>query len=586
MPHGINICAVAYLCIIFFFFSRSSACPLDLEYVVKIPWDTSTCRPTAADFPSPNCCQTLTSLYGVAFAHRLKNTSLFRLPDLQTSSSCLSDFQSKLNRLDLPRRLASACFAPHRFVNTTDVCAGLQTRRDWVALLGESTPLDAACRRDLTDLGACDACVGAGFRAQSRLLAIDGNISHSTGCFHYTILYAAGVVNELGPHSTGALSCIFGLPLVSGAGGGGDRSLILAAAGAGFAAVVVTCLVAFLLKRVVGEKQVAASESEGFPSSDSESSDDRPLLNWRPKRDTLWYRVEDIVNATDNLSPKNLIGRGQFGEVYKGKLGDGSLIAVKKVIDTELGFLSEVEIITSLRHRNLVPLRGCCVDDNTNEKYLIYDYMPNGNLSEHLFPKQRGNRAMSWPERKSVILDVANALLYLHRGVNPPVYHRDIKPTNILLDAHMRARVSDFGLAKRGEGCLTTRIAGTHGYLAPEYALYGQLTEKSDVYSFGIVVLEVMCGRKGLDLSSTAVLITDWAWPHVKGGRIEQVLDPWLLRGGYPKVIMERFVVVGILCAHLMVALRPTILEALKMLEGDIELPTIPDRPSFAPFPN
>ncbi|XP_047961997.1 probable receptor-like protein kinase At1g11050 [Salvia hispanica] len=455
--------------IFFFFFTRSSACPLDLEYVVKIPWDTSSCRPSTG-IPSPNCCQTLTSLYGVAFAHRLKNTSLFRLPDLETASSCLSNFQSKLDRLALPRQIASACFAPHRFVNTTDVCAGLQTRRDWVALLGESTPLDLACRRDLSDLGACDACVGAGFRAQSRLLEIDGNISHSTGCFHYTILYAAGVVNELGPHSTGALSCIFGLPLLSRGAGGGDRSLILAAAGAGFAAVVVTCLVAFLLKGVIGEKQVAASESDGFPSSDSDSSDDRPLLNWRPKTDTLWYKINDIEKATDNLSPRNLIGRGQFGEVYKGKLGDGSLIAVKKVIDTELEFVSEVEIITSLRHRNLVPLRGCCVDDTTDQKYLIYDYMPNGNLSEHLFPKQRGSdRAMPWPQRKSVILDVANALLYLHRGVNPPVYHRDIKPTNILLDAQMRARVADFGLAKRGEmgeGRLTTRIAGTHGYLA------------------------------------------------------------------------------------------------------------------------
>ncbi|KAG6398676.1 hypothetical protein SASPL_140143 [Salvia splendens] len=582
----INLCSVVCLCI--FFFTRSSACPLDLEYVVKIAWDTSSCRPsTAAGIPSPNCCQTLTSLYGVAFAHRLKNTSLFRLPDLETSSSCLSNFQSKLDRLGLPRQIASACFAPHRFVNTTNVCAGLQTRRDWVALLGESTPLDLACRSDLSDLGACDACVGAGFRAQSRLLAIDGNISHSTGCFHYTILYAAGVVNELGPHSTGALSCIFGLPLLSRGGGGGDRSLILAAAGAGFAAVVVTCLVAFLLKGVVGEKQVAASESEGFASSDSDSSDDRPLLNWRPKTDTLWYKINDIEKATDSLSPKNLIGRGQFGEVYKGKLGDGSLIAVKKVIDTELEFVSEVEIITSLRHRNLVPLRGCCVDDTTHQKYLIYDYMPNGNLSEHLFPKQRGlDRTMPWPQRKSVILDVANALLYLHRGVNPPVYHRDIKPTNILLDAQMRARVADFGLAKRGEGRLTTRIAGTHGYLAPEYALYGQLTEKSDVYSFGIVVLEVMCGRKALDLSSSTVLITDWAWPQVKGGRVEQVLDPCLLGRGFPKEIMERFVVVGILCAHLMVALRPTILEAVKMLEGDIELPILPDRPSFAPFPN
>lgn len=482
-------------------------------------------------------------------------------------------------------------------MNTTNVCAGVQTKQDWVARLGGSTSLDEDCRHDLSELSACDACVIAGFRAQSRLLAHDGNSSHSTGCFHYTILYAAGVVNELGPESTGALSCIFGLPLIPTAGGG-DRSLVLASTGAGFAAVVVTCLIGFWLRRGGRrEKQSggAASESGGSTSSESDSESDTPLLNWRPKADSLWYNIEEIKRVTDNFSSKNLIGEGQFGVVYRGKLGDGSLIAVKKVVNTELEgdaeFFREVEIISSLRHRNLVPLRGCCcvvVDGvySSNQKFLVYDYMPNGNLGDHIFPKKRGGkRAMSWPERKNVILDVANALLYLHRGVNPPVYHRDIKPTNILLDSYMRARVADFGLAKRGsegESHLTTRIAGTHGYLAPEYALYGQLTEKSDVYSFGIVILEVMCGRKAIDFTSSPFLITDWAWPMVKAGKIEQVLDPWLLNGRYPKMIMERFVVVGILCAHLMVALRPTILDALKMLEGDVEVPSIPDRPLYA----
>ncbi|RVX04540.1 putative receptor-like protein kinase [Vitis vinifera] len=154
----------------------------------------------------------------------------------------------------------------------------------------------------------------------------------------------------------------------------------------------------------------------------------------------------------------------------------------------------------------------------------------------------------------------------------------------------MRARVADFGLAKQsreGQSHLTTRVAGTHGYLAPEYALYGQLTEKSDVYSFGVVVLEIMCGRKALDLSSGspgAFLITDWAWSMVKAGKIEEALDASLLKDEdssnlNPKAIMERFLLVGILCAHVMVALRPTISDALKMLEGDVEVPAIPDRP-------
>lgn len=480
-------------------------------------------------------------------------------------------------------------------MNTTDVCAGIRSKLDWVGVLGKSTPLDEGCRRDLSELSACDSCVIAGFRTQSRLLAVDGDDSHSRGCFHYTILYAAGVVNELGAESDGALSCIFGLPLLSaGGGGGGDRSLLFVSIGAGFAAAVVVVVTSLIGFRLSGD----GSETRGLPSLEFDSEEERSLLNWRPKADSLWYTAGEIEKVTDNFSPKNLIGKGRFGAVFKGKLADGSLIAVKKLMDTELEgdeeFMCEVEIISSLKHRNVVPLRGCCINRRQMEKYLVYDYMPNGNLGEHLFPEARGGKTkrkktkvMSWAQRKSVILDVANALVYLHHGVDPPVYHRDIKPTNILLDSCMRARVADFGLAtrgKEGESHLTTRIAGTHGYLAPEYALYGQLTEKSDVYSFGIVVLEIMCGRKALDFSSSTVLITDWAWPLVKAGKIEQVLDGSLLDERYPKMVMERFVMVGILCAHLMVALRPTVMDALKMLEGDIELPPIPDRPLYAPF--
>ncbi|TKY60159.1 receptor protein kinase [Spatholobus suberectus] len=216
--------------------------------------------------------------------------------------------------------------------------------------------------------------------------------------------------------------------------------------------------------------------------------------------------------------------------------------------------------------------------------------MPNGSLEDHLFPTKLDNentkKSLTWPQRKSIILDVANALVYLHFGVKPAVYHRDIKATNILLDADMRARVGDFGLARQSSESrshLNTRVAGTRGYLAPEYALYGQLTEKSDVYSFGVVVLEIMCGRKALELSSTGTpvfLITDWVWSLMKSGNIGEALDASMLGdGNSARNIMERFLLVGLLSSHVMVASRPTILNALKMLEGDIEVPPIPDRP-------
>lgn len=580
---------ILFLCIFSQTSASSSQCPIDLNYVLTIPWDSSSCQNKITNtnpHTITNCCQTLTSLYGVGLARYLKQTSLFRLPNTQTSIACLSDFQAKLSRLNLPTNLTSSCFEPQQFVNTTNTCADIQTKQDWLSVLGHDelyTSLDMACKEDLSDLTACDACVLAGFKVQARLLGIDGDSSHSRGCFYYTVLYLAGLVNEHGPDSVGSLSCIFGLPLTLPASGP-NRALISGSVTAGIAVVAVACLIGFQFTK--GQRGL-----EEY----SDSEDNNGLLNWRPKADSIWFDILDLERATGRFSDKNLIGQGQFGVVYKGKLQDGAMIAVKKVIDSDFQgdaeFAKEIEIISTLKHRNLVPLRGCCVSERN--KYLVYDYIPNGNLSDHLFPLE--NKApMSWPQRKSIILDIANALAYLHHGVKPPIYHRDIKPTNILVDSCMRARVADFGLAKQGkegggESNLTTRIAGTHGYLAPEYALYGQLTERSDVYSFGIVVLEIMCGRRALDLSSSMLLITDWAWSWVKDGKVEQVLDPWLLGSGdgcgmerrYPKMVMERFLMVGILCAHLMVALRPTIADAIRMLEGDIEVPHVPDRPLY-----
>jgi len=310
------------------------------------------------------------------------------------------------------------------------------------------------------------------------------------------------------------------------------------------------------------------------------------------------FDICELAKATGGFAERNLIGRGGFGVVYRGVLADGTVVAVKKMLDPEVEggdeeFTNEVEIISLLRHRNLVPLRGCCIaDDDPDEgkqMFLVYDYMPKGSLDQYVFADGEGSRrrpaAFPWAQRRTVILDVARGLEYLHYGVKPGIYHRDIKATNILLDADMRARVADFGLARRsreGQSHLTTRVAGTHGYLSPEYALYGQLTEKSDVYSFGVLVLEVMSGRRALDLAdpSGVVLITDWAWTHVKAGRPREVLAEALRREPSTVVVaMERFVLVGILCAHVTVACRPTMPEALRMLEGDMDVPDLPDRP-------
>ncbi|CAK8530194.1 unnamed protein product [Lathyrus sativus] len=587
----------------------SSSCPMDLNYVLRIHWNSSACQnldPLSSNQVSntSNCCISLLSLFGIGFAQHLKETSQFNLQDLQTSISCMKDFQSKLNSLSLSKNLVNSCFDPLQFVISPHICAGIETVHDWNEKLGQNTSLNTACKPDLTDLSQCDVCLAAGLQVKQKLVSIDGNSSHSLSCFYFAILYAAGIVNEFGPESNGAVTCAFSVPVYSQTGSGSKsrQGLVFGLTGAGVALFVMSSLLGLYVW--YDRKRMRQRKLETFQFDfDPEEQGSRRRL--RPNTGSIWYKIQELEKATDNFSSKNFIGRGGFGLVFKGTLADGSVVAVKRVLESDFQgdaeFCNEVEIISNLKHRNLLPLRGCCVVDESenygdrgSQRYLVYDYMPNGNLEDHLFLSKdpsKPNKSLTWPLRKNIILDVAKGLAYLHYGVKPAIYHRDIKATNILLDEDMRARVADFGLAKQsreGQSHLTTRVAGTHGYLAPEYALYGQLTEKSDVYSFGVVVLEIMCGRKALDLSSSgsprAFLITDWAWSLVKSGKIEEALDASLLKdennaSSNPKSIMERFLLVGILCSHVMVALRPTISDALKMLEGDIEVPQIPDRP-------
>ncbi|GAB4847834.1 hypothetical protein Ancab_026894 [Ancistrocladus abbreviatus] len=200
--------------------TMASTCPMDLSYVQTIPWNSSYCH-GYHPMNSPqtdskgHCCETLLSLYGIALAQRLKDTSLFHLPNLPTSVSCLSDFQSQLDSMSLPSNLTSICFTPSQFVITPNVCAGIETKQDWINKLGTNTSLDQACRPDLSALSQCDACATAGLKIQSQLISVDGNTSHATNCFYFAILYAAGIANEFGPQSVGAMSCIFELQLIT-----------------------------------------------------------------------------------------------------------------------------------------------------------------------------------------------------------------------------------------------------------------------------------------------------------------------------------------------------------------------------------
>lgn len=300
------------------------------------------------------------------------------------------------------------------------------------------------------------------------------------------------------------------------------------------------------------------------------------------------FTFDDIKEATKNFSRLNIIGRGGYGNVYKGVLPDGSEVALKRFKNCsaagDASFAHEVEVIASVRHVNLLVLRGYCTATTNfegHQRIIVCDLVKNGSLHDHLFGSME--RKLSWPIRQKIALGTARGLAYLHYGVQPAIIHRDIKGSNILLDEAFEPKVADFGLAKfapEGVTHVSTRVAGTMGYVAPEYALYGQLTERSDVYSFGVVLLELLSGKKALLVINEEqhTLVADWAWSLVRKGRALDVIEEGIPEIGPPDV-MEKYVLLAVLCSHPQLYARPTMDQVVKILDTDLPVPTIPERP-------
>ncbi|KAL6009394.1 hypothetical protein ACLOJK_022623 [Asimina triloba] len=250
--------------------------------------------------------------------------------------------------------------------------------------------------------------------------------------------------------------------------------------------------------------------------------------------------INDLRLATNNFSEDNIVGKGGFGVVYKGVLRDGSEVAVKRMEAAVISskglneFQAEIAVLTKVRHRHLVGLKGYCTDGN--EKLLVYEYMPNGTLGQHLVDREQyGYDVLSWKQRLTIALDVARGIEYLHSLAHQSFIHRDLKPSNILLGDDMRAKVSDFGLVKLapdGKYSMETRLAGTFGYLAPEYATTGKVTTKADVYSYGVILMEIITGRKVLDDDKPEEQVNLVTWFRrvliSKADNIRNILDPAL----------------------------------------------------------
>ncbi|KAL5981663.1 hypothetical protein ACLOJK_015726 [Asimina triloba] len=310
-----------------------------------------------------------------------------------------------------------------------------------------------------------------------------------------------------------------------------------------------------------------------------------------------WFTLRDLELATDRFAKENVLGEGGYGVVYRGQLINGSPVAVKRILNNlgqaEKEFRVEVEAIGHVRHKNLVRLLGYCVEgthrcktlmpflrhmslfymelSQKNSRMLVYEYVNNGNLEQWLHGCQHGY--LTWKARLKVLIGTAKALAYLHEAIEPKVVHRDIKSSNILIDDDFNAKVSDFGLAKllgAGKTHITTRVMGTFGYVAPEYANTGLLNEKSDIYSFGVLLLEAITGRDPVDYTRPAqeVNLVDWLKMMVGSRRSEEVVDPNIETKPSTRAL-KRALLTALRCVDPDSDKRPKMGQVVRMLESE-----------------
>ncbi|XP_074561789.1 putative serine/threonine-protein kinase PBL26 [Curcuma longa] len=307
------------------------------------------------------------------------------------------------------------------------------------------------------------------------------------------------------------------------------------------------------------------------------------------------FTFEELVLATKNFLAECLLGEGGFGRVYKGCLQNtGQIVAVKQLkrdgFQGNKEFVVEVLMLSLLHHQNLVKLIGYCADGD--QRLLVYEFMPMGSLEDHLLDISSNHQVLSWYTRMKIAYGTAQGLEYLHEKANPPVIFRDLKSSNILLDQDFNAKLSDFGLAKLGPDedkvHVSSRVMGTIGYCAPEYARTGHLSLKSDVYSFGVVLLELITGRRAIDSTRppNEQNLVPWARPMLGDQkRFPELVDP-LIRGNYPPKGLSQAVAVAAMCLQEETSVRPSMADVVISLSfltapsGSPEADPAPSSPS------
>ncbi|KAJ4844691.1 hypothetical protein Tsubulata_020666 [Turnera subulata] len=343
---------------------------------------------------------------------------------------------------------------------------------------------------------------------------------------------------------------------------------------AGGAGLVLLLLVVFFVWFKSSRKRKAAPRGD--------------ILDATELRGPTTYHYKDLKSATNNFSDENKLGEGGFGDVYKGTLKNGKIVAVKKLAlgqsrRAKTDFESEVALISNVHHRNLVRLLGCC--SKGPELLLVYEYMANSSLDRFLFGGRRG--LLNWSQRYDIILGTAQGLAYLHEQYHVCIIHRDIKPGNILLDNHFQPKIADFGLVRLlpdNQSHLSTKFAGTLGYTAPEYAVHGQLSVKVDTYSYGIVILEIISGIKSTELMNDpgAEYLLKRAWNLYENDMHLELVDESLDRNEYNPEEVKKIIEIALMCTQSSPTQRPTMTEVVVLLKskGSVEQ-KLPTRPPF-----
>ncbi|XP_045798957.1 putative serine/threonine-protein kinase isoform X1 [Trifolium pratense] len=294
-------------------------------------------------------------------------------------------------------------------------------------------------------------------------------------------------------------------------------------------------------------------------------------------KETKSFSYSSLRSATGDFHPSCKIGGGGYGVVYKGVLRDGTQVAIKSLsVESKQGtheFMTEIDTIANIQHPNLVKLIGFCVEGN--HRILVYEFLENNSLASSLLGSKSKCVRLDWPKRAAICCGTASGLSFLHEEAQPNIVHRDIKASNILLDENFNPKIGDFGLAKLFPDNVThvsTRVAGTMGYLAPEYALLRQLTKKADVYSFGILMLEIISGKSSSKAAfgDNILVLVEWAWKLKEENRLLELVDSEIT--DYDENEVYRFLVVALFCTQSTAQHRPTMKQVLQMLSKQVHL--------------